>query len=73
MADNIPIDYNLSLQKKIYDILYKWITEDEKQDTREGIEAFDFNPIDIETEEESESEEINTDTLQNKEDWESEK
>ena len=55
MADNVQIDYNVNLRENLYDILYKWITEDELEDTREGIEAFGYKPLDEEGEETDET------------------
>jgi hypothetical protein len=48
---NIIIDYNKTLSDNLYDILYKWITEDEYEDNRGGIQSFSYHPLDSEGEE----------------------
>lgn len=42
----VNIDYNKPLAENLYDILYKFITEDEKYDDRQGVQAFGYHPLD---------------------------
>ena len=43
---NVIIDFEKTLSDNLYDILYKWITEDEREDNREGIQSFGYHPPD---------------------------